>query len=666
MKFVRLFTALALLLTSIHTCLFASPDPEQLEKILADFEKYATKAMADWRVPGMAIVIIRGNDILYEKAFGVKELGKEDPVTLDTVFQIGSTSKAFTAALVATLVDEGKLKWDDKVINHLDDFKMYDPWVTKEFTVVDLMAQRSGMAPHAVDTLVMTGFGRDRVIDSLRYVKPVTSFRSAFAYQNNLWLVAAKLVEKITGETWEKNIKDRIFRPLGMTSSSTSMKAYIKGDDVAALHRDVDGTIVVLPMDWPHIDWTYTYGPAGGINSNVKDVSKWLRMQASNGLFKGNRIIKEENVKFMHEPKTPAAVSPTDPDQYYCVGWVHREANPYSITWHNGGTSGSKTMIAFMPEAKLGIVVLSNLIDNNLPESLAWRFFDMYFSNPKRDWSKEALVAIKKTTDKAKAEEPKRPEVPAPAMALDRYAGEYSSEVYDSVNVSRKGDGLVFTVGPKKVKIDMRHWDGNAFMGSWDYYAAKEDIGPIIFNVNDKGAVTGVTVDAFNEDGCGTFKKAPPVSEASSGRDKVVIDGMTVTREKTAGSDKAPESARACVFDKLCNEAVSMNGVKQITYDQFQKLRKSGEKFVLADVLSSDDYNTGHIPGAISFPVKNINLYNAANKIPLGSNVVVYCLDNHCPYSNDAAQKLTGYGYKVLAYKGGLDEWQQKGNSLQK
>lgn len=649
MKFVRLFIALVFLLTSIQPALFAAsdpakqPDPAELEKILADFEKYATKSMSDWRVPGMAIAIVRGDDVIYEKAFGVKELGKEDPVTTDTVFQIGSTSKAFTAALVATLVDEGKLKWDDKVISHLDDFKMYDPWVTKEFMVVDLMAQRSGMPAHAIDTLITTGSSRDRVIDSLRYVKPATSFRSTFAYQNSLWLVAAKLVEKITGETWEKNIKDRIFKPLDMAASSTSMKAYTQGANAAALHRDVDGTIVVLPMDWPHIEWTYTYGPAGGINSNVKDISKWLRMQAQGGLFSGKQVIKEENVRFMHAPETPAsgAAAIPGPEQYYCVGWVHREAHPYSITWHNGGTSGSKTMIAFVPEAKLGIVVLSNLIDTTLPESLAWRFFDMYFNNPKHDWSKEALTAINAAKEKAKAADPKQPAVPSPALALDRYTGDYSNDIYGTVNVAKKADGLIFTIGPKKVRIDLQHWDGNIFMGSWNYYAVKENVGAATFDVSDKGVVTGVRVDVFNEDGCGAFRKVTPVVVSA-------------------------EMARSCEFDKICSGAVMINGVKHITYDQLQKLRKSGEKFVLADVLSSDDYSTGHIPGAISFPVKNINLYNAVNKIPMGTNVVVYCLDNRCPYSSEAAQKLTGYGYKVLAYKGGLDEWRQKGNALQK
>jgi CubicO group peptidase (beta-lactamase class C family)/rhodanese-related sulfurtransferase len=631
----------------------------RLEKVLGDFEKYAVKAMADWRVPGMAVAIVRGDDVVYQKAFGVKTLGKEDPVTEDTVFQIGSASKAFTSALTAILVDEGKLKWDDKVLSRLDDFKMYDPWVTGQFTVTDLMAQRSGMPPQAVDSLVMTGFGRDRVIESLQYVKPATSFRSAYAYQNNLWLVAAKIAEKITGDTWEDNIRRRILGPLGMSSSSTDMRSFTQGADTASLHRDVDGKVVAIPMDWKYMDWTYVYGPAGGINSNIKDMSKWLRMQARGGVFKGKRLIKEESSAFMHAPKTPIAGS-ADPCQYYCLGWVHREASPYPITWHNGGTSGSKTMVAFVtPGASrpaVGIAVLSNLIETQLPESLAWRFFDLYFGNPKRDWSGEALETAKKAAGKEEAARPEKPAVPEPALALDRYAGDYKNDIYGTVSVDKAEQGLTMTIGPKKVRIEMSHWDGNKFMGSWKYFPVKEDIGFITFDAGKDGAVTGMTADVFNGDGCGTFKRP-----SAAGRDRLVIDGMSVTREKIS----SPKSS-AGTFEKLFAEAVSVNGTKPITYDQFQALRRSGDKFVLVDVLSADDYGTGHIPGAISFPLKKINPYEAVNKIPMGSNVVVYCLDFRCSYSDDAARKLSGYGYRVLAYKGGLDEWQQKGQKLSK
>ena len=641
---------------------------ERLQKVLDYFERYASNAMADWRVPGMAIAIVRGDEVIYEKAFGVKELGKDDPVTTDTIFQIGSASKAFTAALVATLVDENRLDWNDKVTAYLSGFEMYDPWVTREFTIVDLMAQRSGMPPHAADGLIMTGSDRKRVINAIRYVKPATSFRSAYAYQNNLWLVAAAIVENLTGKSWEENIRERIFRPLGMYASSCDKESFVRAYNVSALHHDVNGTIVVLPMDWQNIDWVYTYGPAGGINSNVKDIAKWLRMQGADGTFNGRQVILPSSAKFMRAPETPIA-SDKGPAQYYCLGWVHREANPRPITWHNGGTSGSKTMIAFVPQTgttpSLGIVVLSNLVETKLPEALAFRFFDIYYGNPARDWSKEALAAAKKDAEKAAAGQPKEPPEPAPAMPLERYAGNYTNEIYGTVAVAKAGSGLALTIGPKKLRLDLRHWDGNKFRASWNYYGVREDAGFVTFISNDEGAVSAMTVDTFNEDGCGRFRRAAP---QGAERDRLIITDKAVVRERIAGPQRASVAAFAPmgVFERIFNDALAVNGVKQISYEELMKLRSSGDAFVLVDVLSKDDYGTGHIPGAISLPSKTINLYSAINNIPAGSNVVVYCLDFNCPYSTEAARKLTSYGYKVLDYKGGTDEWQQKGNPLQR
>ncbi|MBU1037966.1 MAG: beta-lactamase family protein, partial [Candidatus Omnitrophica bacterium] len=244
------------------------PDTGRLSAIIEKLESYINKGMADWKVPGLVLAIVHGDDVIYEKAFGVKTLGAGDPVSVDTVFQIGSTSKAFTAALVAMLADERKVRWDDPVVNHLSSFMMNDPWVTRQFTVTDLMAQRSGMPAHAGDSAAILGFDRAHITGAIRFVKPVTSFRSAYAYQNNLFLAAAELIKKKTDLKWEENIRERIFKPLGMTSSSTDLTSFRNGKDVASLHHMIDDKVIVLPMNWKYIDWVYTYAPAGGINSN--------------------------------------------------------------------------------------------------------------------------------------------------------------------------------------------------------------------------------------------------------------------------------------------------------------------------------------------------------------------------------------------------------------
>ncbi|MBN2453110.1 MAG: serine hydrolase [Candidatus Omnitrophica bacterium] len=509
------FSAIALIFFTSAAC--AVPGEANLNTILREFEEYAAKSMADWKVPGMAVVIVQGDDIIYEKAFGVRRLGSPDPVTADTIFQIGSTSKAFTAALVAMLVDGGKVAWNDAVADHLDGFMMNDPWVTRQFTVTDLMAQRSGLPAHAGDTEAILGFSRGHIIDTIRFIKPVTSFRSAYAYQNCLFLAAARLVEKYMEKSWEDSVRERIFTPLGMSSSSADLASFKNSRNVAALHRLIDGRIEELPMDWPSLDWVYILAPAGGINSNIRDMAKWLRLQMGRGSFEGKELVKSDSMRYMHTPKTIIDAGPGAARQYYCQGWVYREACPakglvggacpYPIIWHNGGTSGAKSMVAFMPQAKIGIVVLSNLNNTKLPESLAYRFFDIYSGNPERDWSAEALAAASEEKKKEDLEKPKPPSEPLPAMPLARYEGEYFNDVYGTVIVLRENEDLVATIGPRKTRMELKPFDRDIFTAAWDLYIEEEEASLVRFDVSPDGKAEALTISALEDEGCGTFRK---------------------------------------------------------------------------------------------------------------------------------------------------------------
>ena len=496
------------LTSSLHAQdIITPPESKKLKTILEDFEKYAEDSMQDWRTPGMAVAIVRGDEVIYTNAFGVKTHGGSEPVTKETIFQIGSTSKAFTAALVSMLVDEGKVKWKDQVVEHLPEFEMYDSWVTRQFMVEDLMAQRSGMPPHAADALVMCGFDRDYIRGALRYVKPVSSFRSEFAYQNNLFLVAAELIEKHTGKSWEKNIKERILAPLGMTDSTIDMKSFQSAEDVTSLHHTYEDQIIALSKNWPYLFWTYVYAPAGGINSNIIDMAKWVSFQVNRGEFKGRRLVSEENMDYMHTPKV-TAMEFAGRQEYYCEAWVYRENAPYPIVWHNGGTTGCKTMIAIIPEAKVGIIVLSNLGDALLPEALAFRFFDMYLGNPDVDWSSKMLAENKEKIKAAESELPAAPKNPLPAMSLENYSGDYRNDVYGTINITKKDDDLVLTIGPKKVEMYLKSWNRDTFSIDWPFYNDLSDPGMFAtFEVDPKGEVTNLTINLLNEDGCGIFEK---------------------------------------------------------------------------------------------------------------------------------------------------------------
>jgi CubicO group peptidase (beta-lactamase class C family) len=480
---------------------------QAMKTMLAEFDAYAAQGRSDWEIPGMVVAVVRGDEVLFQKAYGVKQKGGTDPVTVNTLFQIGSASKSFTTALLAMDVSDNRYTWKDPVTKHLDDFMMFDPWVTSQFQVVDLSAQRSGMAAHALDSAIIFGFGRSHVRDVLRFVKPVSSFRTEFAYQNNLFLVDAELIEKKSDKSWEDNVRDRIFKPLGMTNSSVDQASFVNAPDVAYLHHRIGEDIVMLPMNWPYLHWTYSYGPAGGINSNIIDMTKWVKLHYNNGNFNGEQLIKEENAIFVHSPQTIFPAAPNQPGQYYCQGWVYREYDPYPIIWHNGGTSGFKTMVAFIPQAQLGVVVLSNLDDSMLPEALAWRFFDMYFGHDFRDWSAEELEKAKKAREQAEANRPQPPLHPQPPMLMTKYVGTYYNPVFQTVTVGLQGEGLVVTVGPLQTQIFLRTWDGNTFMGSWNLFTEDEDINFVRFDVDPAGDPSEMTIDYLNYDGCGVFER---------------------------------------------------------------------------------------------------------------------------------------------------------------
>ena len=485
------------------------PDAINLERMLNDFEGYAQNAMDDWRIPGMAVAIVQNDSVIYAKGFGVKIKGGSDPVTPHTVFQIGSTTKAFTAALIAMLADDSKVAWKDRVIDHVPDFRMYDPWVTREFMIEDLLAQHSGLPAYSGDAQAFFGFDRQHIMKSLAFIRPVTSFRSEFAYVNHLFLVAAEVVERKTGKSWEENIRERIFLPLKMSESSYARKDLIEGKDVATGHNVQNSIVTAVPKD---LNWPYVYGPAGGINSNIIDMSQWLRLQINDGIVDGVRLISEKNMNFMHSPKTIAQYDAKEElGAYYCQSWIFVDTRPYPFVWHNGGTTGYHSMVAFWPEPRIGIVILTNESSNKLAEALPKYFADLYFGNPKKDYSKEALDEFNKAKIKAKAQVPKKPETVSAPLALDRYAGVYSNDLYEDVRVEAKNGALTILLGPARFELALKHWDRDTFTYSVPLLGEDSE-GFIRFAQAADGLVREMTIDMLNEDGCGVFKKAADVS----------------------------------------------------------------------------------------------------------------------------------------------------------
>jgi CubicO group peptidase (beta-lactamase class C family) len=510
--------AAATLTLGIRESTGAEPTAQQADR-LAQLETFARTAQQQWDVPGMAIAIVKDDEVIYAKGFGVKRVGGTDPVDADTIFEIGSTSKAFTAAVVAMQVDDGKIGWSDRVIDHLPAFEMHDPWVTREFQVVDLMAQHSGMPAYAGDGMAFLGFPADYIVAHMKHLEPVTSFRTEFAYVNNLFLVAGDLARSSSGKTWAENVQQRVFAPLGMRSSSSGQAAFEAASNVAAPHKVVGGSVTPFASDAPQLAWAYEYGPAGGINSTVRDMAQWLRMLLGNGAFEGKQIVSAENLSvvmsphtFIHFPKTgPLATTPLGLAQsFYCAGWMSTDTKPSRVVWHNGDNNFMHAAIGVIPDEHAGIVVLTNLGGTSLAEAVMWKFYDLESGNPDKDWSALFRQAWADQQKAAQAPFIQPPADPSPPEPLARYVGTFSNPVYGDLRVETDGRQLWLVAGPKQLKMLLVPRSRDTFIASQpDLDAFLGESGFATFAFGGDGKIASITLSEFADVDGGRFRIKP-------------------------------------------------------------------------------------------------------------------------------------------------------------
>ena len=293
---------------------------------LKEIDEYSAKAGVDWKVPGFAIAIVKDDRVVFAKGYGVLELGKPTAVDENTLFAIASNSKAFTAAALAILVDEGKVKWDDKVTKYLPSFELYDPYVTRELTIRDLLSHRSGLATFGGDLLwYESEYSRDEILRRIRFLKPTSSFRSRFGYQNIMFLAAGEVVAKVSGKSWDEFVKERFFAPLAMKRTVTSHADLLNSSNVAMPHNEVDGKIRAIR--YGKVD---NIGAAGGIKSSVADMAQWLRLQLGRGTYEGRKLFSSTASREMWTPHTVFSgiseqaekFNPTRHFNLYGLGWI--------------------------------------------------------------------------------------------------------------------------------------------------------------------------------------------------------------------------------------------------------------------------------------------------------------------------------------------------------
>ncbi|PZR93685.1 MAG: hypothetical protein DI537_09765 [Stutzerimonas stutzeri] len=402
------------------------PSQVSIEALLPDFEKQVAEGMKAFSVPGVAVGIVHDDKLIYAKGFGVRELGKPDQVTPETIFQIGSATKAFFTTTLAQAVDAGRLGWNDPVIDHVPEFQLADPWVTRDFRVLDIAAQRSGLTPYVNDALTMLGYDRQTLIRSLRIAPQLGLFRSDFRYLNIPHVAGGEIVAKVNGiPSWFDSLKTSLLTPLGMGATTATAEAITAVPNHAQGHRFAEPPVAV-PF---HPSFPYALGPAGALNSNIPDMARWLRLQLGRGHFEGKVLVSEDNLDVTWTPRVAMNERTS-----YAIGWVVSMTPRGRIIWHNGGTAGFGAHAGFLPDGKTGIVILTNLENTGMPDALAMWFYDRVLGNPAVDNIALTATAAKGRREAAQAEAAGF--VPGPLSPLAAgFTGSYASPILGDATI---------------------------------------------------------------------------------------------------------------------------------------------------------------------------------------------------------------------------------------
>ncbi|MGI4732394.1 MAG: serine hydrolase [Janthinobacterium lividum] len=461
-------------------------------------------------VPGMAIAIVEDGRTVLAKGYGVRRLGAPEPVDADTIFLIGSTTKAFTSAALATLVDAGRLSWDDRVVDRLPGFQMWDPYVTREMTVRDLLVHRSGLGLGAGDLLYIPrgSLARAEVVRRLRWLKPAASFRDRYAYDNILYIVAGQLIETVSGQPWEDYVRAHVLAPAGMTHSTTDEAHRLADSDRAQPHArfggPVRGTGDQRLLD-EHDQLAPASAPAGLLATSANDMAKWLMLQLAHGaLPDGGRLFSDASSKEMWTPATPmpisdppTAIAGTKPSFLaYALGWEVQDYHGTKILWHAGGLFGFTSIVVLIPDRKVAFAIEVNSEDVQPRFGLMYELLDHYLGLPKQDWPTRFAAYRRDRIAEAEAVVGHAATAPAkvgPSLPVAAYAGTYADPWYGRMTVTSDSAGLgVDLVTTPGARGRLEHYQYDTFVARFD----DKSIEPayVTFGLGADGRVERVTM----------------------------------------------------------------------------------------------------------------------------------------------------------------------------
>jgi CubicO group peptidase (beta-lactamase class C family) len=466
---------LALLI--VAALLVASPSAAQPAP-LQGLDAWIEAELQRWGIPGLSIAVVKDDAVVHARGYGVRRLGEAAAVDEHTLFGVASTTKAMTAAALGLLVDEGRIHWDDPVVRHLPGFQLADPWVTRHVTIRDLLTHRVGVGRITGNRLrFLPNRSRGEVLHQMRYHEFEQPFRAGYVYSNAMYTVAGEIIPAVTGVSWDDFLRDRIFRPLGMSRSNTRVAEIGPAENAAWPHQEIDGRVQpIARRSWDVV------APSAAVNTSAREMAEWLRLQLGEpGVHAGRRLLADSTMREMHRPQVATGGNTLTGAGFtaYGLGWSLREYEGRLLSQHSGATDGMNTNLVLVPSENLGVVVMTNTF-NTLMNAIANRVVDRYLGIPDRDWGELYWSAYRRQYDAAVArrEAIHAARIPGtrPAHPLAAYAGTYRDSLYLDARVALEDGRLVLRLwDDEDMTADLEHWHHETFRAVWRNRAMREE-----------------------------------------------------------------------------------------------------------------------------------------------------------------------------------------------
>ena len=464
-------------------------------------DTYVKKGMKDWQVPGLSIAVVKDGKVLFSKGYGVTDIDSKNKATSESRFMIGSTTKAMTALGLAILVDEGKLKWDDKVVDLYSEFQLHDAYATRDMTIVDLLSHRGGLGN--TDFLwSLNDISSEEIVSRLKYVEPSYPIRGGYTYQNIMYLVAGMVIEKVSGQKWADFIQERLLTPLGMSNSRPLFSDVNGESDYAKPHYLIDEKVQIIPFLTAD-----KVAPAGSIWSTSDDMSKWMLMMLDSGSYQGKRIVSTERVaevwgtyNIIPQEQFYPTTRITKPNWItYGLGWFQHDYKGYKLQFHTGSLPGLTAIIGLLPERDFGVYVFGNLDHAELRHALMYKAMDLFLDLGDTDWNK-AFLNLYAELDQQNGEATKEQfnnqiSGTEPSLPLSAYVGTYTDRLYGTAVITQEGNNLrvKFT---EQFEAILSHWHYDTFKANWSLAYASPNL--MSFELNSEGQVARLTFGNFS------------------------------------------------------------------------------------------------------------------------------------------------------------------------